>query len=444
MKKKRSTVKSVTAYLAVYGPAILLAVVGFVLAYQFVGPPPPRQITIATGSEQGAYYQFGLQYAEWLKQHGIELQVIQTLGSTENLQLLQDRTSGVDLAFIQGGVGAEQEALLSLGSLYYEPLWVFHRRDISIDFLSDLKDYRIAFGSDFSGTQAIAMLLARENGINPDSSGTKNLTSAEAVAALQSGQLDVAFFVASPKAPIVKTLFADPNLTLLSMVRAEAYTRRNSFLSHVHISEGMLDLEKNIPSETVHLVSPTANMVIRDDLHPALVDLVLQAATSVHGMGGMFENPGEFPAAKHLEFPLSPDAARHYQYGPPFLQRFLPFWIATLIDRLKVLFLPLVILLIPLLKIVPPTFRWGIRRKIICWYREVQALDLALDEEETPYTMAQFQADIDRIEGEVTQIHVPLGYADQLYNLRLHIKLVRDKIKDATMLKPTDPTEPLA
>ncbi len=444
MKKRKSTIKWVTAYLAVYGPAIALAVVGFVLAYQFVGPPPPRHIRIATGSEQGAYYQFGLQYAEWLKQHDIELQVIQTLGSTENLQRLQDSTSGVDLAFIQGGVGEEQEGLLSLGSLYYEPLWVFHRRDISVEFLSDLKQYRIAFGSDFSGTQAIATLLARENGINPDDYDTKNLASPEALAALQSGQIDVAFFVASPQAPIVKTLFADPNLTLLSMVRAEAYTRRNSFLSHVHIAEGMLDLQKNIPSETVHLVSPTANMVIREDLHPALIDLVLQAATSVHGVGGMFENPGEFPAPRHLEFPLSPEAARHYQYGPPFLQRYLPFWIATLIDRLKVLFLPLIILLIPLLKIVPPTFRWGIRRKIICWYKELQALDLALDEDETPFPMGQFRSDIERIEDEVTQIHVPLGYADQLYNLRLHIGLVRGKIEDATLAKaPRDPADPL-
>ncbi|MFC1453486.1 TAXI family TRAP transporter solute-binding subunit, partial [Verrucomicrobiota bacterium] len=407
---------------------IFLVAVGFILAYQFVGPPPPRTITMATGSEQGAYYHFGLEYAEWLKQQGIELRVRRTSGSTENLRLLGDDSSGVGLAFVQGGTGAGQEALLSLGSLYYEPLWVFHRRETPIHFLSDLKGLRIAIGSDFSGTRAIASLLARENGVDPDAfPATSKLSGTEAVAALKSGQVDAAFFVASPEAPLVKALLGDTDLALLSMDRAEAYTRRNAYLSQVHISEGMLNLELNIPSNNVQLISPTANLVIREDLHPALIDLVLQAAKSVHGGGGMFESPGEFPAPRLLEFPLSPEAARFYEYGPPFLQRFLPFWIATLVDRLKVLILPLVVILIPLFKIVPPTLRWRIRRKIIRWYKEIQALDIALDEEDAASRIDALRADIARIEREVTRVHVPLGYADQLYNLRLHIGVVRGK-----------------
>jgi hypothetical protein len=267
------------------------------------------------------------------------------------------------------------------------------------------------------------------NGIDPDiNPAVSNLSGREAVAALKSGRVAAAFFVASPEAPLVKALLVDPDLALLSMERAEAYTRRNAFLSQVHISEGMLDLEGNVPPGTVQLISPTANLVIREDLHPALVDLLLQAARSVHGAGGMFERPGEFPSPQQLEFPLSPEAKRFYEYGPPFLQRFLPFWIATLIDRLKVLMLPLVVLLIPLLKIVPPTLRWKIRRKIIRWYKEIQALDVALDEEDAASHLEEFASSIKRIEREVTLVHVPLGYADQLYNLRLHIGLVKNKI----------------
>jgi len=429
MKWKLSAAKSLKACLAVYGSAIAVTVISFFLAYQFVGPPPPRKITIAAGSEQGAYYHFGLKYAKWLEQHEIELRVLQTSGSTENVRLLEDDASGVGLAFVQGGMSAGQKTLFSLGSLYYEPLWVFHRKEITLHFLSDLKTYRIAFGSNFSGTRAIASLLARENGINPDIYTTSNLSGIEAVEALKSGQVDVAFFVASPEAPLVKALLTDPDLSLFSMERAEAYTRRNTFLSQVHISEGMLDLEHNIPSSTVQLVSPAANLVIREDLHPALIDLILQAATSIHGPGGMFESPGEFPAPKLLEFPLSPDAARYYKYGPPFLQRFLPFWIATLIDRLKVLILPLFVLLIPLFKILPPTLRWRTRRKIIYWYREIQTLDIALGEDDAASRLGAFCADIDRIEHEVTHVHVPLAYTDQLYNLRLHIKLVKGKIE---------------
>jgi TRAP transporter TAXI family solute receptor len=421
--------KTIKTYLSVYGPALVIAIIGFIFAFQYVGPPPPQQITIATGSEQGAYYHFGLKYARWLRRHKIKLKVIQTSGSVENLRLLEDATSGVKLALIQGGTGTGQTSLLSLGSLNYEPLWVFHRKDVPIHFLSDLDNRRVALGASFSGTRAIASLLAEENGIDPNTYATVNLSSTEAADALKSGKIDAAFFVASPTAPLIKTLLADSNLALMSMVRAEAYTRRNPFLSHVTIPEGMIDLRRNIPSETVHLISPTTNLVIREDLHPALVDLVLHAAVAVHGSGGMFERAGEFPSPTLLEFPLSPEAARYYKHGAPFLQRFLPFWIATLVGRLKVLLLPLIVLLLPLFKIVPPTFRWRERRKILCWYRQVQALDLSLEKMEKGSSLGKLYQDIENIERKVTRLRVPLTYTDQLYNLRVHIRLVREKVE---------------
>ncbi len=208
----------------------------------------------------------------------------------------------------------------------------------------------------------------------------------------------------------------------------QQYTRLNHFLSEVDISEGMLDLEHNIPSNRIQLISPTANLVVREDFHPALSDLMLQAATSIHGGSGMFEDQGEFPSPKRLAFPLSKEAARFYQYGPSFLQRYLPFWVATLLDRLKVLILPLIVLLIPLFKIVPPTFRWRIRSRITRWYKEIQVIDMVLDEEPEKSELDQLASDIVSIDRQVTQVHVPLGYADQLYDLRLHIDLVKKKI----------------
>ncbi len=430
MKQKKNTVRSKSAYLAVFGPAIVLAVLGFALAFQFVGPPPPRSLTIATGSEQGAYYQFGQQYARWLVRHDITLRVLQTAGSVENLALLDAEDSGVDLAFVQGGTGAGQETLRSLGSLFHEPLLVFHRRETPLRFLSDLKGRPIALGPDGSGTRAVASLVARENGLDPARHPeASSLSGAEAIEALKAGTVDATFLVSSPEAPLVKSLLEDQELVLLSMERAEAYARLHGFLAQVHIPAGMLDLEENIPPQTIQLISPTANLVIREDLHPALIDLLLQAATAVHGGGGMFEQPGQFPAPESLEFPLSTEAARFFEYGPPFLQRFLPFWLATLVDRLKVLLLPLIVLLIPLFKIVPPTLRWGIRRKIIRWYKEVQVLDKALDEDDAGARLDHFASEMERIEREVTQVQVPLGYADQLYNLRLHIGLVQRKLE---------------
>lgn len=428
MGKDKHSSRSWTTYLAVYLPAAVIAVVGFLLAYRYVGPPPPKTLTLATGAREGAYYQFGQAYAEWLAEHGIELKIVTTAGSVENLRLLEDGTAGVDLAFVQGGTGSTEKDLYSLGSLYYEPLWILHRRDLELEHLYELKDHPIALGAPDSGTRAIAEFLARENGIDPATlPDTPGVAGRDAVAALRSGTVDAAFFVASPEAPLVKELLADADFALLDMDRADAYASRNSFLTEVHLAEGMIDLERNIPPAPVTLISPAANLVVRKDVHPALSDLVLQAAAHVHGDGGLFERPGEFPAPRLLEFPLSPEADRYYEFGPPFLQRYLPFWIATVVDRLKVLILPLLVLLIPLSKVVPPTLRWGIRRKIFRWYKEIRALDVALSEPDASTRVEGLRDEIDRIEREVTQVNVPLGYADQLYNLRLHVDLVKEK-----------------
>ena len=438
MKFSLRAAKSLSAYLGVYVPAAVVITIAFFFAYQFVGPPPPRTLTIATGSDQGAYYHFGQAYTEWLRQHDIELKVVETSGSAENLALLTNETAGVELAFVQGGTASDEKDLLSLGSMYYEPLWVFYRKEAPIELLSDLKGQPIAMGSDFSGTRAIASVLARENGVDPSAHPVvSRLSGRKAAEALRAGEVAAAFFVASPEAPLLQTLLADRSLALMDMDRAEAYTRRNRFLSQVHISEGLLDLEHNIPSERIQLISPTANLVIRDDLHPALIDLVLQAATAVHGDGGMFAQLDEFPTPTHLEFPLSPEAKRFYEHGPPFLQRFLPFWVATLVDRLKVLILPMIVVLIPLFKVIPPTMKWRIRRRIIRWYKEIQKLDIGMDGAEGVDQMEGIRKAIARIEHEVTQVHVPLGYAGQLYNLRMHLELVRAKLERRCRFAPS-------
>ncbi len=427
-KQKKGLTEVLTTYVATYGLATIIAIIGFIITYQFVGPPPPRMITIATGAEQGAYFHFGHKYAEWLKRHKITLNVLTTAGSTENLQLLE--SAKADVAFVQGGTTTDEQGLLSLGSVYHEPLWVFYRAQAPIRYLSDLKGKPVAFGAKCSGTRAVAMLLAKENGLDPDAHPTVNqLSAAEAAEALKSGKVDAAFFITSPKAPVIRDLLGNPNTPLLSIVRTEAYTRRHRFLDQLAIPQGMLDMEQNIPTAPVHLVSPTANLVVREDLHPALVDLLLQAAADTHQKGSMFDTPGQYPTDESLVFPLSPDAARYYKLGPPFLQRYLPFWIATMIDRLKVLVLPFLVLLIPLAKVVPPTFRWRIRRSIIRWYKEIQAVDIALDEADAKAQLDELAERMDRVEHEVTLLQVPLGYVDQVYNLRLHIGLIREKLE---------------
>jgi hypothetical protein len=247
--------------------------------------------------------------------------------------------------------------------------------------------------------------------------------------ALKEQRIDAAFFVASPRSSAVRKLLKDEQVTLLSFDRAEAYTRVYRFLSSVKLPEGVLDFEANLPNEDKTLLAATASLVAREDLHPALVDLLLQAASEVHGPGGMFEQPGEFPSTLYLDYPLNSDAKRYFKYGPPFLQRYLPFWAANLIERAKVMLLPFIALLFPLFKIMPPTYRWRVRSRIYRWYRELLALDLAIRPGRSPKQIEEDLADLDRLENEVRKVSIPLSYADELFALRFHIEMVREKIE---------------
>ncbi len=417
----------------IFAPAIAVTLLGFVVAYLFVEPAPPSRITIATGREEGAYFGFAQRYAEILARDGITLEVRATSGSLANLDLLADPDSGVDLAFVQGGTGdpAAAPELRSLGSLYYEPLWVFTRLQPPPWRLSALAGRRIAIGEQGSGTRAVALQLLTDNGLTGGAAGLVLLGGNRAAESLLAGDLDAAFVVASVEAPVVAGLLEAGAVRPMSLARAEAYARRYRFLSHVVLPEGVIDLARNIPDRDVALLAPTANLVAREDLHPALAVLLLEAATAVHGAGGLFERPGQFPAPHNLDFPLSTAAQRYFELGPPFLQRYLPFWAANLVDRLKIMLLPLVTLLFPLFKIVPPTYRWRVRSRVYRWYRELQAIDERIAKAGPAADLPGLARELARIEDEVSQLHVPLAYADTLYQLRLHIAFLRGKLQEA-------------
>ena len=418
--------------LMTFATAVIIALAGFLLAWQFVNPPPPRTIVIATGQQDGAYYLFAERYRERLAAEGIDLQILETAGSIENLGLLEDENSGVDLAFIQGGVGthSKSESLVSLASLYYEPIWMFYRGDEIIDRLTALSGKRISAAEEGSGTRAVASTLLEANQLDtaPDALLAVETRAAEAM--LKEGNLDAAFFVASPQSKLVQRLLREDNVHLMSFGRATAYTRTHHYLSQVTLPEGVIDLKANIPIQDTTLLAATANLVATENFHPALVSLLLQIASEVHGGGDIFEKSGEFPNANNLEFPLDNDAAQYFEYGPPFLQRYLSFWTANLIDRLKIMLVPLVTLLIPLFKVMPPAYRWRVRKKIYRWYRELKLLDIDNPELESDENLQHLLTRLEAIEDEVRQVSVPLSYADELYDLRLHIGLVRSKLRD--------------
>lgn len=415
----------------VFGVGLLLILGGFLLAYQFVEPAPKKNLTIATGSEAGAYHAFAKQYAARLAEQGIALKVMATKGSIDNLKKLAEPDSGIDIAFVQGGVvGAKggPEGLIGLGSLYREPLWVFSKSSRRFKRLTDMKGKRVAIGGVGSGTRAVALQLLAENGIGKDEATLMPLGGEGAVKALKKGRVDALMMVAGVTSPLVQSLLRQEKLRAMSFDRAQAYALHHRFLSVATLPEGGVELSKNIPPSSLNLIAPAATLVARDSLHPALVTLVLQTARTVHGAGGAFEKPGEFPSRQYVEFPLSDEAARYYRSGPSLLQRYLPFWAADLLDRLKVMLIPLLTLLIPLAKILPPLYRWRIRSRIYRWYKDLLEIEAAAHSPEGRIVTVELKRKLAAIEAEVQNISVPLSYADAVYSLRMHVDLVRDTV----------------
>ena len=416
--------------LRIVGPAVLLAIAGFVFAYQFVDPAPPSHFTIATGGESGAYYRYAQRYKELLAEHGVTVDVKVTKGSVENLELLRSQDADVPVAFVQGGAGVPvpDEPLFSLASLYFEPLWIFHHQSLTVRELSDLRGYTIAVGAPGSGTRAVAMRLLSDNGIDENNSVLSPLSPPRAADALLASEVDAVVLVSSPKADVIDQLLRADKIEVMDFVRADAYTRTYRFLSKAVLPEGVVNLADNVPAREITLLASAAALVVRDDFHPALVDLLMAAASQVHREGGVFEDPEQFPSTRYLQFPLSDEARRFFDSGPSFLRRVLPFWAATLVERLLVMLLPLLALLIPLMKIMPPMYRWRIRSRIYRWYKELLFIDPTVHGELDPARLQQGLQELARIEEEVGKVNVPLSYADQLYALRLHMELVREKL----------------
>jgi TRAP transporter TAXI family solute receptor len=409
---------------------ILIVGIGFVVAFQFVEPAPPRTIVITTGGDSGAYYQFAQRYAGILARNGIKLEVKTSAGSLENLERLKNNEAQV--AFVQGGVvelpddpDAENDSgLLSLGSVFYEPVWVFYRGEKELNRLIDLRGKRIAIGQEGSGVRQLAQKLLAANEIEAGDDLVP-LSGLKAAEELQQRRIDAAFIIAAEKAPVVEVLLRSPGIRVMSFAQADAYQRRFPFLTKLTLPQGVADLVRDFPPHDVTVLAPTANLIVRDDLHPALQSLLLQAASEVHGKSGFFQRAGEFPSYKDRLVPLSPEAARYFKSGPPFLQRYLPFWLAVMVDRLFVLLLPIIALLIPLLKIAPAVYTWRVRSKVFRCYGELKFLEEDLRHRFEHAKLPEYRSRLEALDEEARGLHVPLAFTDLVYTLREHVNLVR-------------------
>jgi TRAP-type uncharacterized transport system substrate-binding protein len=426
---------------------LALVVLALLAAWRLVDPTPDRRIVIATGPEQGAYIEFAKRYRPLLRAQGVELVLRPTEGSQENVGLLRERTSGVQAAFVQGGVqgdagGHEAALLASVGSVAFEPIWIFYAQSRAAlrkpgtpsggasapTRLSQLAGWRINTGPAGGGAAELLQRLAQANGLDPAQLDLHDEPSVSGIVGLLQGRYDALVLVAAADAPLVQYLLQTPGVALLEFAQAEAYARRFPFLRALTLPRGIVDLAADRPPQDVPLVAATASLVVRDDLHPALVQLLVQAAHQVHGDAGWFNRAGEFPSAGASEWPIADEAQRYYRNGQPWLQRYLPFWIANFIERMWIVLLPLLAALIPLSRILPPLVSLRLRSRVYRWYGHLRAVEQEL-ERPAPDLLA-LQAETERIDTQAERVGLPLSYTHELYALRSHIQLVQRRIQD--------------
>ncbi len=410
--------------------ALAIIVAGLWAAIVALRPLPPRTVIMATGPEGGSYYELGKRYRELLAHQGIKLQLLTTAGDLDNLARLRDPRSRVEVGFLQSGITSEKESpdLESLGAVFYEPLWFFHRGVIRGKALDALRGRKISIGPEGSGTRALALELLARNGIDQKFAQLLSLTPREAGEKLLQGEIDAALMVASWDSPVVRLLLSDKNIGLVSFPRTDAYVALYPFLNKLTVPAGVGDLAKNLPPTDVILVAPKASLVVRKDLHPAIQYLLLDAAAQIHSGPGIFQKSGQFPAAESIDLPLSDEARQFYKSGRPFLQRHLPFWLAVLIDRLLILLIPLFGVIYPLLRLMPALYGWEMRLRIFRLYRELRTLEKDLETRSGGQGIDDLSEWLGRIEEKANRLRVPLFYSNQLYTLRMHITLVRERL----------------
>ena len=328
---------------------------GWWAVVHFIQPAPPRRIVMTVGPEGGGYEGFARQFKEILARDGIEVDLRPTNGAIEDLKLLNDEGSGVTAALVQGGVAQDSdgENLMSLASLYYEPVWVFYRHGLPVDRLTGLQGRRVGLGPRGSGMNALAVQLFNANGLDSENTHFEAWSPQEAAQRLLDGKLDAVFLVGAPESSLINQMMHAPGINLLPFRQAEAYSRIFPYLTRVVLPAGGFDLARNIPSRPMELVAPTAILVVRDTIHPALVTLFMQASTEIFGGDGLLQREGDFPSPKGVDIPLSLDADHYMKAGPSFLHKHLPFWIAVWIDRVIVFVIPALALLVPLFRYAP-------------------------------------------------------------------------------------------
>jgi len=414
------------------GPFVVLVVIALWITLHFVHPAPPTTIVMTSGADGSMFEVYAARYAKILARQGVTLKMLPSQGSLENLKRLSDPQFRVDVGFVQGGIASLGDAnnLMSLGSVFYVPVLVFYRAPQPIKLLSELDGRRIAIGREGSGARVLAETLLKANGI--EDGGKSRLLDLEGKAAqdaLVKGTADAAFVMGDSATPAtMRDLLHTSGIRLFDFVQGDAYVGRFRYLTKLELPPGSLDLGHNTPPQTLTMVAPTVELLARPGLHPALSDMLIQAAQEVHGRATLLQKAGEFPAPLEHEYRVSDDANRYYKSGKSFAYKYLPFWLASLVDRIVIVLLPLAVVLIPGLKVVPALYKWRINSRIYRRYGELMALERVAFSDTTPQERAELLKRLDDIDRRIVTGKLPASAAEQVYVLRQHIHFVRSRL----------------
>ncbi|MGJ7542138.1 TAXI family TRAP transporter solute-binding subunit [Variovorax sp. LT1R16] len=429
---------SIRDLIASAGPVVFLVIAMLVAAYWWLQPQPPQRVTLATGPAGSAYAEFGKRYAQALATNGIQVELRPSDGSSDNLQML--RNGDVDVAFVRGGsadvVADEEAGLRSLGSLFYEPLWVFYRSDTArridrksgtLTSLAQLQGLRVNIDKLGSGVPEIMDKMFRANHLDPAQMQLSHLEQKSASEALQAGLLDVIVLASAPQSPQVQQLLRTPGIALMDVGQSDAYSRRFAFLSAVSLPRGVVDLARDQPPSDVSMLAATTSLLSREQTHPALRQLFAQSAQTLHGDAGWFNRARDFPNTRTSELPVSPEGDRAINGTPPFWQRYLPFWASNLVERMWLVLGGLVVLMLPLSRVVPPLYQFRVRSRVFRWYARLRDVESRF--EGGTDAQDQLLKELDDLDNRVNKVAVPLSYADELYALRRNIATVRRRVE---------------
>jgi TRAP transporter TAXI family solute receptor len=429
---------SIRDLIASAGPVVFLVIGLLIAAYWWLQPQPPRRVTLATGPAGSAYAEFGQRYARALATNGIEVVLKPSEGSSDNLQMLRNGTA--DVGFVRGGsadvVADEEAGLSSLGSLFYEPLWIFYRSDAArtvnrktgtLESIAQLKGLRVNVDKPGSGVPEIMERMLRANHLDASALQLSNLEQTPATEALQAGLLDVIVLASAPQSPLVQQLLRAPGIALMDLAQSDAYSRRFAFLSAVSLPRGVVDLARDVPTHDVSMLAATTSLLAREQTHPALRQLFAQSAQTLHGDAGWFNRARDFPNTRTSELPVSPEGDRAINGTPPFWQRYLPFWASNLIERMWLVLGGLVVLMLPLSRVVPPLYQFRVRSRVFRWYGQLRDIETQLESAEAD--REALLTKLDDLDRRVNKVAVPLSYADELYALRNNIAAVRQRVQ---------------